>query len=184
MCSATLLSETLVALLWLVAAWARSAASSSRSARSKAVVVGLVVVVAAAAAAEDCLAISAFISASSRRRVERSVSSVGGGVVPGARLITVGGGVPACALTLVGVGVGPASALLVAGDASNRTNAEKAFGVDAGVVFWFLAGLVLGLFACKVTERCVKSLGRLVAYLFLKCLFLINLLCNTRREAK
>ena len=158
---------------------------------------GLVVVAAAAAAAEDCLAISAFISASSRRRVERSVSSVGGGVVPGARLITVGGGVPACALalvavdgdpacalTLVGVGVGPASALLVAGDASNRTNAEKAFGVAAGVVFWFLAGLVLGLFACKVTERCVKSLGRLVAYLFLKCLFLINLLCNTRREAK
>ena len=167
--------------------WARSCASSSIKARSIAVV-GLRVVgadVAAAEVAAFCLSMAAF-SSISRRRVEMSVSTSGcsGVAVPGGRFNTVGGGVPACALTLVGVGVGPASALLVAGDASNRTNAEKAFGVAAGVVFWFLAGLVLGLFACKVTERCVKSLGRLVAYLFLKCLFLINLLCNTRREAK
>ena len=144
MCSATLLSETLVEIVW-VAAWARSAASSSRSARSKAVVVGLVVVAAAAAVAEDCLAISAFISASSRRRVERSVSSVGGGVVPGARLITVGGGVPACALTLVGVGVGPASAaeLLLAVGVAGGLLAPILLKRLSSLLFFLLPGTLL-----------------------------------------
>ena len=66
------------------------------------------------------------------------------------------------------------SALLAAGDASSRTKAVDAFGVAAGVaVFWCLAGLVLGLFSRKVTERCVLSVGPLVAFLFLN-LFILN----------
>jgi hypothetical protein len=80
------------------------------------------------------------------------------------------------------------SALLVAGDAFCRAKAVDAFGVAAGVaVLWLLAGLVLGLFFRKVTERCCNRRASSMPCCAFLCeeafLFLTNLRCNTEREA-